>query len=319
MMVVAIPFDLRLWTGVRDGAGAGKIYSRFVVRRDLIYRINELLSQGKIPDCRLNIPLTQRLFEQLSTTPPWTEIRKGSLLHRLKITVLAVLRNKRNATGLTLYVDLREVEHLHTWEEPDGFFPPTLAAMKEDWVEMVGICTFEEAVSARGFEQPVPILDTCVITTFSEASEAQIVRRSLADTAVEEERRIPLLFQSDAWTWRRLVRRVIWADERLPLGPIGYTPPQDWQLGNRPRRYRRTYRDSLGGLWEWESGRASDERNPFGGHWNVQLPDASVKHRWVGWIEECSGREISTPPDSISHINVEPDGRIADRTFDWHE
>jgi hypothetical protein len=230
-----------------------------------------------------------------------------------------VLRNKRDAAGLTLYVDPRDVEHLHVWREPDGFFAPALAGMREGWVEAVGICVFEDAISARDFEQPVPILGASVITAFSEASEAQIVRRPLADMTVEEEGRIPLLFQSDAWTWKRWVRRVIWADERLPLGPISYPPPSDWQLGNRPRRYRGAYRDSLGGLWEWESGRVSDEHNPFGGHWNVQLPDASVKYRWVNWIEECSGREISTSPDSISHINVEPDGRIADRTFDWQE
>lgn len=317
-MIIALPFDLRLWTGVQDEASTSDIYSQFVVRRDLVYSINEMLSQDTIPHCRLRIPLTQRLFEQLSTTPPWTEIRKGSLRHRLKRTVLSVLRNKRDAAGLTLYVDPRDVEHLHVWRKPDGFFAPALTGMREGWVEIVGICVFEDTISARDFEQPMPILGACVITAFSEASEAQIVRRSLADMTVEEEGRILLLFQSDPWTWKRWVRRVIWADERLPLGPISYSPPSDWQLGNRPRRYRGAYRDSLGGLWEWESGRASDEeRNPFAGHWDIQFPNPSIKHQWVQWIEKCTGWRITTRPTDITHINVEPDGTITDKTFTY--
>jgi len=318
-MIIALPFDLRLWTGIdSDTVSEEEAFFRFVERRDRVREFNQHLSKGAIQNCRLYVPLTQRLYEQLSNTPPWSEVRKGSFPHRLKSVVLASLRNKR-ITRITLVVDVEHVVHLHTWQEPDGFFPSSLIPMKDAWVEMVGVCAFEGAVSAREFEHPLPILETCVITAFSGASEARIVRSPLADMTVEEERHLRLLFQSDAWTWKRWVRRVIWADERLPLGPIGYTPPTDWQLGNRPRRYRGAYRDSLGGLWEWESGRASDDHNPFGGHWNVQLPDASVKHRWVNWIEERTGREISTRPDLISHINVEPDGRIADRTFDWQE
>jgi hypothetical protein len=275
------------------------------------------MSKSAIQDCRLYVPLTQPLYEQLSNTPPWSEVRAGSFLHRLKSVVLASLRNKRTSR-LTLFIDVEHIVQIYTWQEPEGFFPSALIPLKDAWVEMVGVCAFESAVAAREFDEPLPVLGSCIVTPFSQASHARITRRPVVGEAEDDERCISLLFQSDTWTWKRWVRRVIWDDERLPLGPIGYIPPSDWQLGNRPRRYRGGYRDSLGGLWEWEK-RVVTDCHPFDGHWNVQLPDASVKHRWVRWIEKCSDREISSPPDSISHVNIEPDGRIADRTFDWQE
>ncbi|MEA3310274.1 MAG: hypothetical protein U9Q70_12305 [Chloroflexota bacterium] len=317
MMVIAFPFDLRLWTGVDDRAVSdAQVFFRFVERRDLVRKLNRQLSTSAIQDCRLRIPLTQRLYKQLSNTPPWSEVRKGSQLYRLKRGVLALLRNKKGAAGLTLYMDVSDVEHLYTWEGPDGFFSPSLVAMQESWVEMVGVCAFEGAVSARGFDQPVPILANCVVTTFSDVSEAWIARCSLADMPIEnEERRIPLLSQTDMWAWERMARKFIWQDERLPYGPIGYCPPDAWKPGERPSHY--SYVDRFGGKWKWEGGRAHTERNPFEGHWDVQLPDNRVKQRWVNWIEKQSGRQICTRPNQISHINVEPDGQIVDMTFEW--
>jgi hypothetical protein len=234
--------------------------------------------------------------------------------------VLALLRNKRGAAGLTLYVDVSETVHLHTWEEPSGFFPPSLLPMREDWVEMVGVCAFEDTVSSRKFDEPIPILGTCVITTFSEVSEARISRRPVIGAAEEDqmnEETVPLLFQLDAWAWERVIRRYIWQDERLPLGPVGYIPPPNWRVGNRPRRHHNAYRDALGGLWEWEGGRATGDH--FDGHWNVQLPHSSVRRQWLRWIEDCTGYEITSHPDSMTHINVEPNGRIVDFTFQWCE
>lgn len=321
MIAVMVPFDLRLWTGVDEGADPdADVYSQFAQRRDLVKRLNELLSKGTVGNCRLRVPLTQPLFERLRRTPPWSEIQKGSLLHRLKAVVLALLRNKQGAEGLTLYVDVGETVHLHTWEEPIGFFPSSLLPMREDWVEMVGVCAFEEAVSSRESNQAIRVLGTCVITTFSEVSQARISRRPVIGALEEDqvfEQTLPLLFQSDAWAWERVIRRYIWQDERLPLGPVGYIPPEDWRLGSRPRRHHNAYRDALGGLWEWEGGRAAGGH--FDGHWNVQLPNASVKHQWVRWIEECTKREIASHPDSITHINVEPNGQIVDFTFQWCE
>jgi hypothetical protein len=319
MMIVVLPFDLRLWTGVDESKiSDAEAYLRFVDRRDLVSKLDQHLTKSAISQCHLRIPLTQRLYEQLSNTPPWSEIRRGSHLYRLKRTILALLRNKRGAAGLTLYMDVSGVEHLYTWERPDNFFPVSLSAMRESWIEMVGVCAFETTISARDFDQPIPLLGGSVVTTFSGTSEAQITRRPLVRMPTEAEAQpIPLLYQSDIWTWKRLIRRYIWKDERLPLGPIGYAPSPDWQPGDRPRRYHNAYRDALGGLWEWEGGRARDTHNPFGGHWNVQLPDASVKRQWVQWIETCSGQQICTRPALISHINVEPNGSIGDKTFQW--
>jgi hypothetical protein len=254
-------------------------------------------------------------------TPPWSEAPRGTFLHKLKGTVLALLRNKRGAAGLTLYLDVGDVAHLYTWEEPDGFFPSTLAAMEDDWVEMVGTCAFENTVVARGFDEPLPVLGSCIITSFSEASYAQMTRRPVVgeSTGEDEGRSVPLLFQTDLWPWRRLLRLCVWNDERLPLGPVGFCPQEHWQPGDRPRRCQNAYRDDLGGLWEWEAGIASDERNPFGGHWNVQLRDASVRSHWVRWIETCTGWEVTSESGLITHVNVEPDGWIADLTFERRE
>lgn len=319
MMVIPLPFDLRLWTGVDESdISETETYLRFAKRRDLVNEINQLLAESAIPQCRVRIPLTQRLYEQLSNIPPWSEIKRGSHLHRLKRTVLALLRNKKSAAGLMLYLDVSEVEHLYTWETPENFFPTALNAMQESWIEMVGICAFETTLAARELDQSAHLLGSGIITPFSEALEAQVIRRSLTDELTEDEaRHVPLLFQSELWSWIQLIRRYIWKDKRLPLGPLGYTPSSDWQPGSRPRRYRNAYPDALGGLWEWEGGRASDKRNPFGGHWNVQLPDASAKRQWVQRIENCYGQQICTKPESISHINIEPNGQIDDKTFQW--
>jgi hypothetical protein len=313
--VLAFPFDLRLWTGVDESLIPGTVaYLRFANRRDLIELFNHQLSQSAVRDCRLRIPLTQRLFERLSNTPPWTEIPKGSHLHRLKRDVLILLSN-RGEPNLTLRLDVGEVAHLHTWEEPDEFFPASLDAMREDWIEMVGVCAFEDELPAREFTQPLQALGVCIVTSFTEDLEARLSRQPLLEAGNCEEVRVPLLFQTDEWQWQRWLRKYIWKDERLPLAPVGYVPPDGWQPGERPSRYG--YRDGLGGVWEWEGGRAQNERNPFGGHWNIQLPDGQTKRQWVTFIEERTGKAIATHPDHISHINVEPDGQIADLTFEW--
>lgn len=321
MIAVMVPFDLRLWTGVVESTDPdADVYSQFAQRRDLVKSLNALLSKSVFGNCRLRVPLTQSLFEQLATTPPWSEIEKGSLLHRLKAVVLALLRNRQGAEGLTLYVDVGETVHLHTWEQPSGFFSSSLLPMREDWVEMVGVCAFAETVSSREFAQPMPVLGTCVITAFSDASQARISRRPVINCLEGDwatEATVPLLSESDAWAWERVMRRYIWQDERLPLGPVGYIPTEDWRLGSRPRRHHNAYRDALGGLWEWEGGRATSGHSD--GHWNVQLPNPSVKHQWVRWIEKCTEQEITSPPDSITHINVEPNGQIVDFTFQWCE
>lgn len=73
------------------------------------------------------------------------------------------------------------------------------------------------------------------------------------------------------------------------------------------------YKDALGGIWQWEGGRAQTDINPFGGHWNVQLVDNRARRNWTRWLEEVHQQRVRL---QSTHINVEPDGRIVDRTFD---
>lgn len=317
-MILALPFDLRLWTGVNGDANTAEIYLRFAARRDSVQQYHRKITNMATPYFSLRIPMTQALYEQLSMIPSWTDIQRGTPLYRLKRDVLALLRSKQEAAGLMLYINASENVYQYTWNEPADFFPLALTSCWENWLEMVGICAFESAISARDFPQPVPLLGCCVVTHYADVHKAHLTR-SLIDSAPAMERKqcIPLLSQLDAWAWERMVRTMLWDDERLPFGLIGYCPPEPWQMGERPSHY--DYRDRWGGIWQWEGGRAMDERNPFGGHWNVQLPDASVRRRWVNWIQQCTGRTIATSPDRITHINIEPDGCIGDMTFNWQE
>jgi len=315
-MILALPFDLRLWTGVNGDEKVKEIYLRFADRRNKIQHLHQKIAASPVSHCLLRIPMTEALYVQLSGIPSWTDIRPGSHLHRFKRDVLALLRGKKGAAGLMLYMNTCENVYVHIWEDPADFFPPTLAPLQENWLEMVGMCAFEPSLSAHDSPERLPVLGCCVITNYTESFEARLTRCPVnALSGTKEHQRIPLLSQVDAWAWERIVRRMLWQDERLPFGPIGYCPPEQWQMGERPSRYG--YCDVFGGVWQWEGGRAITERNPFGGHWNVQLPQARIKHRWVDWIQACTRRAIATRPELLSHINVEPDGQIADLTFSW--
>lgn len=322
MHICAVPFDLRLWTGIDDEPVSEEhVYTRFSERRDRVIAMNLRLSDHPtLRDCLLRIPLTERIFEHLCNIPSWSEVRRGSYLYRFKTSVLALLRNRQDAAGVTLYLDTRDVDCLYTWQDPQDFFPAAPAVIRDEWVEMTGLCAFEPALTVRESEYPLPVLATWIITTYSMAAEARLACHTLEGELVGE-RQIPLLFQADISTWERRVRQSLWQDERLPFngpnGPFGYYPTTDWRPGERPRRHQNAYLDALGGLWEWESGRAMSERNPFGGHWNVQLPDASTRRRWVDYLQDRSGQIVQTRADVVTHINVEPDGSIVDITFTW--
>ena len=324
MNILAIPFDLHLWTGIEGNPVPSElVFTRFTERRDRAYDLNKRLSDHPmLQDSRLRIPLTERIFERLCEIPPWSEIRQGSTLHRLKVVVLKLLRNRQEAAGITLYLDTADVDCLYVWDEPADFFHAAIAVVQDDWIEMTGMCAFEPTLTVRGFSQPLPVLAAWIVTPHAAHSEAQLGRCSLDGTKTEV-RRLPLLCQTDVWTWEHRVRQALWQEERLPFngpnGSFGYCPPANWRPGERPRRRQNAYPDALGGLWEWEGGRAVSEQNPFGGHWNVQLPDASVRRRWVGYLQERSGQTVQTRTDAVSHINVEPDGSIVDMTFVWDD
>jgi len=326
-MIQATPFDLRLWTGIDEPyfpnpTELEDVYARFATRRDLLFNINQrLVGNPTVADCTLCIPLSQAMFEQLCNTPPWSMINRGTLLHKLKVTALSLLQSRQKAENVTVYLEPGESEYFYEWLDPTDFFTAGLAPdLCDQWVEVVGLCAFQDHVLLRNYPKPVAILSTWIVTDQPGSSEARLERQHITREGIEKHE-VPLISGTVIGDWEMLVRESLWKDKRLPFngpaGPIGYCPPNDWSPGERPRRYQNAYRDSLGGLWEWEGGRAVSDHNPFGGHWNVQLPDDSVKRRWVNWIEERSGRQICTRPNQISHINVEPDGQIVDRTFEW--
>jgi len=326
-MIQATPFDLRLWTGINvssppNPAGFEDVYARFATRRDLLFDINKRLSGNPtVADCTLCIPLSQAMFEQLCNTPPWSEIDTGTRLHKLKVTVLSLLQSRQKAENVTVYLEPGEAEHFYEWLGPTDFFPADLAPdLCDHWVKVVGLCAFQDHVLLRNHPKPVAILSTWIVTDQPHSSKARLERQHKTRGEIERQR-VPLISGTVIWDWEMLVRESLWKDKRLPFngpaGPIGFCPPENWSPGEHPRRYQNAYRDALGGLWKWGGGRAVSDHNPFGGHWDVQLPDDSVKRRWVNWIEERSGRQISTRSNKISHINIEPDGRIDDPTFEW--
>lgn len=326
-MIMATVFDLPLLTACTDkpiediDAYEHQAYDAFAARRDCIVNINRCLKgHPPVADCTLRIPLTESLSDQLNAF--WAHI-PYSQLYWLRTIILALLagrddrwRDNQLVFGL---VD-NEIVHIYQLnnDDNDDFFPTSLPVeLRDAWVETVGVCAFEQG-AANPQVTPAPIGAVWIVTGRATLSQVSIQRASLEQGAESEEQTVPLFAQSEMWAWELRVRRFIWQDERLPFGPIGFCPLEDWNPGERPRRYQNAFRDALGGLWEWEGGRAT-ERNPFGGHWNVQLPNGQIKRQWVAWIERCTGQEIITNPDSITHINVEPDGHIADRTFDWSD
>ncbi len=197
MNLLVLPFDLRLWTGQDASTYTEEVFLRFVERRDLTRQLQQKLSKSALQTYRLCIPLTQHLYEQLTNTPSWSEARRVTALYRLKRNVLALLRNKNQTDGLTLRFNIEDIVHLYTWESPETFFVPALSALRESWVEMVGLSAFEPAVSAQGFDQPLPILGCCIVTAYTEAAHAQITRRSLTKPVTEETRSVPLLSDLD--------------------------------------------------------------------------------------------------------------------------
>jgi len=338
-MIQTVPLDLPLLTACTDtpivdfGEHEQQAYQTFAQYRDQLESFNARLSQNlAVSACLLRIPLTEALANRLHLfwlTVPYAQLRL------LRIVVMALLSNRTQRQDLTVWLDDAQVAQ-HAYQLAGGnsdgcnddisphFFPASLpVALCNAWVETLGACAFECGVAASRVS-PVQI-GTVWVVSDRVVSPEMVLRRTpiLSPESVPEECIVPLLARPDDWAWERMVRRTLWKDERLPFngprGPFGYCPPDGWHPGERPRRYQNAYPDTLGGLWEWESGRAVSQENPFRGHWNVQLPDASIRRRWVNWIETRSERAVQTRVDLVSHINIEPDGCIGDLTFKWDD
>ena len=325
-MILATVFDLPLLTACTDepikdiDAYEAQAAAAFVARRDCIVNINRCLKgHPPVADCALRIPLTENLSDQLNAFWAYIPYSQLYLLRTIILALLAGRDDRWRDDQLVFRLADNEIVHIYQSNNDanDGFFPASLPVeLRNAWVETVGVCAFEQGV-ANSQVTPVPIGAVWIVTDRATPSKVFIQRVPREQGAESEEQAVLLFAQSDMWAWEIKVRKFIWQDKRLPFGPIGFCPSENWSPGERPRRYQNAYRDALGGLWEREGRRAVSDRNPHGGHWNVQLPNNSVKQRWVNWIEERSGRQINTQANKISHINVEPDGNIGDKTFEW--
>ena len=332
-MVQATPFDLTLLTGETNEAiqdreiHYAQVLIWFTTLRDWFLHTNRRLSENPslathAEDHALSvrIPLTEQLFWQLCDTPPWSNVNRGSNLATLKSLVLAFL----NREDCILELDDTEVETDQSYEllNVPNFLPRTLAVgLRENWVKTAGACGV-----ARGMADPFiclePIHAVWVISAQKQVSPLRITRRKLSNNEAQEEIILPILPSLDEWAWEKMVRASLWQDIRLPFngphqdGPFGYRPLSDWQPNQRPKTSRiqgtTGYKDALGGLWQWEGGRARTT-SPFDGHWNVQLLNSAAKQNWRRWLEETYQQPVKL---LSSHINIEPDGRIVDRTFD---
>jgi hypothetical protein len=328
-MIQAILLDLPLLTAATDdgiadfGAYEEQAYDTFRRYRDQLVDINRRLSCNPAITVQLRIPLTERLFNHLHLF--WSQ-KPYSQLRMLRTIVMALLagRRQRQIPELITVLDDIQIEHSYQLREardnegkkqPALTFPQALSQeLCEAWIETLGACIF-----ACGMTAPQISLEPLAgvwITSDRRLPATVYIRRifCLSPGQEPEDAEVSVLAQPDAWMWERWLRQMLWDDKRLPFGPIGYLPPEQWRLGDRPSRYG--WRDRFGAVWKWAP-RAGTERNPFAGHWDIQFPNPSIKHQWVQWIEKCTGWQINTRPTAINHINIEPDGTITDKTFTY--
>lgn len=329
-MIQASPFVLALLTGAADEPSQDEterceeIYRQFTERRDLLVDTNGRLAKNRnLPGCGLRIPLTDSLFEQLCNTPPWSNMPPNSPNYRLKTIVLAFLGNRHRASGSVIYLNSIAVEHIYQLISAPAFFPGSLTRdLCDAWVEATGICAFDRS-TAKSAVSPLPIHAVWIVSTEQRRNDQVLTigrRHILDEDSISQSCTVPILAVSDPWAWELLVRKSLWQDPRLPFngpdGAFGYCPPQGWQPGERPITVRiegqRGFKDALGGLWQWEGGRAQIS-SPLGGHWNVQLLNAAAKQSWLERLQEVYARPVRL---RTSHLNIEVDGRIVDRTFE---
>lgn len=329
-MIQAIAYDLLLLTAATDEPirdyGAYEEESHHTLNKYLeqLKYINEQLIQNPATNSySLRIPITGRLSNELCLF--WNKVPYDKL-RKLRTIIMSLLLRRNPRSRSVIWLKDAQIEHFYqirNEEDKDGNeieaipFPDILSEdLCSSWIETVGVCTFECGKDSQ--VSPDPLSAVCIIANRDLPSEISVISTPcLAADQEPAELEVLVLAQPDNVVLEHGVREILWDDKRLPYGPIGYYPPQHWQIGQRPSQYG--YRDRFGGEWEWEGRRADNGRNPnpFHGHWNVQLPTARVKQQWVNWIEHCTGRRICTRPRKISHINVESDGNIGDRTFDW--
>jgi hypothetical protein len=244
----------------------------------------------------------------------------------LKISVLTFINARSERINETPILHLQnDSEWAYQVTQPDNFFPnPIHHELQDAWTESIGICAFQRRnnianswVISPGRAHKTNCLTLETTYVLQPLIQPRIIEIQMMINPVDW----PEMGEPDIWTWECPLRHALWDDERLPFsgpsGPFGFRPHPDnhWQPGEsltmKTINGMHGYLDELGGLWKWEGGRAITD-TPFDGHWNIQLRNHSIQHKWVRYVEANLNQRIEL---QSNHINIDADGRITDRTF----
>ncbi len=326
MMFQATPFDLCLFTGVGIAADDPDTPPALAARNMLKWcserfiETNQRLNKNHaLQGCRLALPMTEALFTALQNTPSWQAVSGRAALREHKASVLSFLMSNRENGGSPIWYLEQDNENIYSVLAPADFFTPdTALGLQESWSESTGSCGFDH-VRASAPDESARVISTWVVSPGRGPRSAQIEMQAqpIQPGLHQEQRDLPMLSvpvespddnkQIDAWPWERLVRLALWQDERLPFygpsGPFGFQPPAEagWRPGQRlpsaPGAVH-GYLDALGGVWQWEGGRATINR-PLGGHWNVQLVGPAYL-AWQTHLGDCLGQNV----ELLSYLSI---------------
>ena len=338
-MLQATPFDLCLFNGAgilpADDLDSQQIHVRELFRwcSEQFVKTNQRLSKNlALRGCRLALPMTEELFEALQNLPSWQAVSGRAALHLHKASVLRFLRSNNQNGGSPILHLAQDSTHLYTILAPADFFAPGLpATLQAFWSESSGACVFGNAQMLEPVEA-VGISACWVISPGrgQRPNQIEIQAQPMEDGGANKTRAISMLStpfvcldeieQIDFWPWECIVRQALWQDERLPFygpgGPFGFRPGVEsgWQPGQRPTTVPgqvHGYLDDLGGVWQWEGGRAA-LHTPFAGHWNIQVTGPAY-YAWENHLSVCFGQRVRM---RYNHVNIEANGNIVDDTFD---
>jgi len=338
-MLQATPFDLCLFTGVgilpSDNLDAQQIHVRELFRwcSEQFIKTNQRLGKNSaLQGCQLALPMTEELFEALRDAPSWQAVSGRATLRLHKASVLRFLRSNNQQGGSPILHLAQDNTYLYTVIAPVDFFASELpAATRDSWSETSGACAFGNAQTLEPAEAAG--ISACWVISpgrGQRSKQIEIQAQSMEAEGVNETRVVPMLSspaicpdeigQIDFWPWEKCVRQALWRDERLPFygpdGPFGFRPGVEsgWQPGQRPSTVPgqvHGYLDDLGGVWQWEGGRAA-LHTPFAGHWNIQVTGPAY-YAWENHLSVCFGQRVRM---RYNHVNIEANGNIVDDTFD---
>jgi len=333
-MIQATPFDLTLFAVDIDPQSANwteqleLALNWFKWCREQLQESNRRLnSTPSLGNVHLKVPMTGWLFEQLCEIPPWPRCQQGGPATTLKISILSFIssRSPRISENPILRLEI-DTEWKYQITKPNNFFSDLVHhELKEAWTESVGICAFQRCdniVNSWVVSPGRQHLTNHLALTATDIYQEVNISRTIELPMMINSEQWPEDGKPNIWIWECALRRALWCDERLPFsgpnGSLGFHPHPDnhWHPGGRLTMKSingiHGYLDELGGLWQWEGGRAITD-TPFDGHWNIQLSNHTIQREWVRYLEVNINQRLEL---QSNHINIDADGRITDRTFD---